>query len=371
MNLTLATLVAVDSAEHEAHVLYPNLSKPRSAQERRCIYWKTATVCCATVRRCYPEARLCVFTNDPDDLKLEGVWVSQLLERLGVERCFLPFQHFKPPPGVSRKFLNIFYRLDVLEHLANGKGHAEDAILLMDGDIVSAHRIQGLADRLPQQGIWVSSPFAEIHPYRLSSENLSRAQVGDIFRRLEANYPNPFPIWYGGEFIGGRRAALQALVRELERVWALVLERALQPVIYFPNRESFFDNDEYLLSYIFNSGVLPITLASEVCRRMTTLEGVRDIEPDDAMIPFWHVPSEKRRGLALLFTEMRDPESLFWKTDLDDLHRYLGDYVGIPKRRYDLPYTPQEQMERYARIAARWLRRKRKPPVYSHHKAHV
>lgn len=365
MSLTLATILTVDGTEQEGSVLYPNLGKLRPAQERRQIYWQAVNVFCATARRCYPDAQIWVITNDFNDLNLDGMPISRLRERLDVQHCRLPFAEFKPPRGVSRKFLNSFYRMDAVQYLANNAG-AEDGILLLDSDCVFAHRIAELETLIPKNGIWSYTALGAMEPYLVSVENLSRAQMGDTFRVVDATYPNPFPIWYGGEFLGGHRAAFQTLLAEMKRVWKLLLERAVHPPLRFANGESFFDNDEYVLSYVLNEGRIPTTSANEICRRMVTLEGVRNIRPGDEKFPVWHTPSEKRRGLALLFTQSLDPNSLFWKSSSEDFYRYLGDYLGVPHRRHDLPYDPREQVERITRIGARWIRRKLSPARYSH-----
>jgi hypothetical protein len=70
----------------------------------------------------------------------------------------------------------------------------------------------------------------------------------------------------------------------------------------------------------------------------------------------WHLPGEKERGLALLYEQARDTRSMFWQTPLADFANYLGAFVGIPRRRHDVPYSRMKRAERHARAFVRRLR---------------
>lgn len=356
MNQTIVTFLCVDTDSSAASVTYPNIGNGVSPQKRHTLYWKNAVVSLATARRCLPRARLCVVTNDLHDPEFEGGTLNVLLKRLGVERIALPFDHFLPPPGISKTFRNVFYRFDVIRYLA---AHADlgESMFLTDGDCVWTRAVPDLDTRHPRTGLWLSSPYGVRDPQLKYPHRLSRADLGDWYRRLDPLYPEPHPTYYGGEFIGGRRMAWEKLSASLQEGWTRISADRADGPMRLANGLSFFDNDEIILNYVYNSHQLAVTLADGFMRRIFTLEGISDVKPTDVDLPLWHLPSEKRRGFVLLFDRVLDLNSDFWKSPLRDFHKVLGNYLGVPTRRFDLPYTPQQQIERHARMGARWLRR--------------
>lgn len=356
MNPTVVTFLCVDTDTSAASSAYPNIGKTVSPRERRTLYWKNVVVSLATARRCLPGARLCVATNDLRDLKFDASTLNDLLKRLGVDRIALPFVHFLPLPGVSKTFRNVFYRFDVIRYLAT---HADlgESIILTDSDCVWTRALPALDTRVPQTGLWLSSPYGVRDPQLKHPHRLSRAELGDFYRQLNPDYPEPHPTCYGGEFIGGRHAAWDQLSASLQAVWTRIAVDRAAGALHLPNGWGLFDNDELILNFVYNSRQLGVTLADGFMRRIITLEGVSNVKPADVDLPLWHLPSEKRRGFVLLFDRVLDLNSDFWKSPIEEFHRVLGNYLGVPARRFDLPYTPPQQMERHARIGARWLRR--------------
>ena len=189
------------------------------------------------------------------------------------------------------------------------------------------------------------------HPHKLS-----RADLGAVYRQLNPAYPEPFPTYFGGEFIGGRGAAWQVLQSGLQDVWLEIFKTSQQQSLRLPNGANLFDNDEYILNYVYNAHQIPITLANDFMRRVITLEGAHTVKRGDTEFSLWHLPLEKTRGMMLLLLQMMDPHSAFWHTSPNEFGTYLGQYVGIPKRVYDVPYTPRQRLERVVRAPIRWLR---------------
>ncbi len=355
MNVTLATFLCVDTDAARDASWYPAIGRTVSSDARRAIYWKNVLVSCATARRCAPDARVCVYTNDDADLDLNGASLHDVLNKLSVTRVFLPYEKFVPPQGASRKFRNAYYRFDVIQALAEQAG-TEDALILHDSDCVWIRAVNDLARKIPVQGLWLSAPRPLYPPQLRYPFKQSRADFGALYRAISPAYPEPFPKYYGGEFIGGRRAAFQQLRAELEWVWQRVAAMNCQAPVRLANGEGIYDNDEYILNFICNRGVMPVTLTTGWMRRIQTLEGLRDVRLADMDLTLWHLPSEKRRGLLSLTAQALDRASPFWQTPLAEFANYLGAYVGIPKRRYDVPYTARARAEYYARNVARGIR---------------
>ena len=355
MTVTLVTFVCVDTEPALDASLYPAIGKTVSSETRRRIYWENALVNCATARRCVPDARVCVFTNDNDDVVLYDTTLHRALNALQVERIVLPFTRFVPPSGAAVKFRNAFYRLNVLRALAHSL-RADDAAILYDSDCVWTRAAADLEQQIPQAGLWLSTPRKLFPPHLRYPVQQSRADFGALYRALDKAYPEPYPIYYGAEFIGARGAALQALLAQLEIAWARVAEMSAHAPVRLHNGESIYDNDEYLLNFVCNNKVMPVTLATGFMRRIQTLEGLRDVRTSDLALRMWHLVSEKRFGLLLLTPQVLQNDSAFWKTPLAEFANYLGAYVGIPKRKYHAPRTPRQEMEFAARMIARRVR---------------
>ncbi len=355
MTATIATFLCVDDSTATSSQ-YPNLGTRYSPNERRIAYWKNILVSCATARRCVPNARLQVFTNDTADADIHGRSLHALLNELEITRVTLSFVHYLPPQGVAKSYRNIFYRFDIVRHLAETGTGTDGPVLLIDSDCLWTRPVSDLAERIPHQGLWLYSPYGERPPYLKHPHKLSRADLGAFYRQLNPAYPEPFPTYFGGEFIGGRGAAWQALQSGLQDLWLEIINTSQQQPIRLPNGKSIFDTDEYILNYVYNAHQIPITFANDFMRRVITLEGARTVKRGDTEFSLWHLPLEKTRGMMLLLSQVTDAHSAFWNTSLNEFGTYLGQYVGIPKRVYDVPRTPRQRLERFVRAPLHWLR---------------
>lgn len=352
----IATFLCVDTDPQDASSFYPELGGPRPAGVRRTLYWKNVTVFCATARRCNPDARILIVTNDTPDLDLDGRPLRQILDQLKVETAYTPFQEFKPSLELSARFLNIFYRYDVIRALGQEIAPDADAIFLMDSDCVWTHPLPDLSTLLQPDTLLISNPYGERKPNRRHPDRLSRADMGKLFGTLDPVYPNKYPTWYGGEMVGGSGAAFRTFYAELKRVWALVLDYAKHAPPRFVNGLSIMDSDEYVSAYVYNRGVVKIHIEPGFFRRVYTQEFPNTVRAADLDLAVWHLPGEKERGLLLLFQQAVQTNSPFWQTPLSEFPRYLGSFVGIPRRQHDLPYPTLKRAERHARALVRRLR---------------
>lgn len=353
---TIATFLSVDTETQDAESFYPELGGKRSADVRRALYWKIVLVFCATARRCQPEAQIVVVTNDAVDFTVEGKPLQCLFDELRVERVFTPFREFKPAPDLSARFLNNFYRFDVLRALAFEITPRAGTTLLMDGDCVWTQPVANWETLVPQNTLLITNPYGEHPPFERHTDRLSRADMGALYRRVDETYPEKYPDWFGGELIGGSTETLRAFYHEFKRAWALLGNYARQTPLRFPNGLSLFDNDEYVTAYLYNRGTVATHIEPGFFRRIYTQEFPNTVRPSDLQISVWHVPGEKERGLRLLSSQVMDRSSAFWHTPLEQFPHYLGAYVGIPRRQYDMPYHPLKRAERHTRALVRRLR---------------
>lgn len=353
---TIATFLCIDTETQDAESFYPELGGKRPSDVRRALYWKIVLVLCATARRCQPDARLVVVTNDAGNFTFDGRSLQRLLDQLRVEKAFTPFCEFKPSPKLSARFLNVFYRYDVLRALAFDIAADSDGILLMDGDCVWTQPVTNWGNLLRHNTLLLTNPYGKHAPFERHTDRLSRADMGALYRRVDETYPEKYPDWFGGELIGGSAETLRLYYAEFKRAWTLMTAYASRAPLRFHNGLSLFDADEYITAYLYNRGALATHVEPGFFRRIYTQEFPNTVRPSDMNVAVWHVPGEKERGLSLLAGQVVDPASAFWQTPLNEFPAYLGAYVGIPRRLYDMPYSPLKRAERHARAFVRRLR---------------
>lgn len=334
--INIVTSICVDTSLEESASKYPQLGNP-SAKERRKLYWKLATTFSFSSLRCNPQNRHIIFTNDEAPVKIGRIDLKEELQKRGIEIQILPFETFVPPSGSSKTFRNAFYKLDVIKALGEIENSSS---ILLDSDCLWTQPNEELKSIISCGKILLYDPFNRIDPFQREPAGLSRADIGKLYSSIDPDYPEPYPIWYGGELIAGRHNKLKKIAEELESFFHIVTKMAKENALLFSNGQSIFDGDEFISTYVYNKqsyneqGV-EIVEAGAYLKRIWTAYHLNTIEAPDINIPIWHLPSEKTSGLQQVFNEAIRDSSEFWRVPLQDFNRYLGEYVGVPeKKRY-------------------------------------
>ena len=323
--MDIVTSLCVDDARHPA-ARYAQLLDLKAEQRRR-IYWQCVVVFFASSVRCNPRARHRFFTNDQAPITLHNVDCRRFLEGIGVEINLLPFVEFQPPAGFSTLFRNAFYKLEVLRALAAPEAGASS--LLLDSDCVWTRPEPALARTVAAgPGLLLFDVLADTTP-DTKIENLSRRDIGATYREIYPDYPVEVPIYFGGEVVGGSRAALGQLVGELQATWQHLAQAYPTAPPRLCTQESLYDNDEYVTNLVYNRSGRPWVDAAPFIRRLWTSYRYRNVLPTDAQLPIWHLPSEKLQGLPVLCRRALRVDSWFWRVPLADFGGYLGKYLGV------------------------------------------
>jgi|GEM_PF-2145366 len=344
----IATCICIDTDENDANILYRGLSsKPLASDVRRTIYWRLVTTFCCSSIRCNPNEDHYVYTNDPDEIIIDRINIKKFLKKIGVKIIILPFQKFVPLPEHCKSFKNAFYKLEVIAKL----GTNEDAAsLLVDSDCLWHKYNEKLLSTINSDNYILLRDTYEVNDYWIEQpHHISRAGMGNVYSEINSNYPTPYPIWYGGEFIGGRGRNLQTIARELIVLIDDLRARNLNPPM--SKIRNLFDNEEYVSNFAYNKKLVNIYESKEFIKRIYTTgrdepkmkdtamqESTYNVTSQDFNIPIWHLPGEKQNGLQFIFQEAINPRSKFWKVPLNEFTTYLGRYVGIPERRKDLAF---------------------------------
>jgi hypothetical protein len=337
MTSQIVTSICVDEQPDDALSVYPMLGGAKDSNERRAIYWRLVTLFCCTSIRCNPEHQHLVYTNDKNDVFIGNVNIKKFLSDLGVDVVELSFKTFSPPNTLSKRFKNAFYKLEVIQALGMSGQPVDTSSILLDSDCIWANISPQLHSTIQEPKILLYDIYKKDDPFeKHPAHNLSMADIGKVFKSIDPACPEPYPIWYGGEIIGGRSSVMKVIANELENVFNQIIEQSKTHQYLFANGQNIFDGMEHFTSLVYNKKLTEIGDASKFIKRLYTGETLNNVEPEDINLPIWHLPAEKQRGMLLLFKEAVRLNSKFWSVEPKNFSHYLGEYVGIPTRKKDI-----------------------------------
>lgn len=346
MNIT--TCLAIDKLEDTG--LYPQLQFA-NLKKRREIYWKLVFVFCCSGIRCRPNDTHLVYTNDLDDVIANGFNITRRLRELGVQIIPLEFEKYDPGAKLSKQFRNCFYRMDVLEALSKRSG----ASLLLDNDVIWTRPAPDLTAAMESGKLCVYDIYTRADTPELKfPHNLSMAEMGETFREIDPNYPVQYPIWYGGEAVGGSQQCLQHLTKALETHFFAVKNKMIadDKLIVMKNGTPMFNTDEFMFSYVYNLPEFDKQPLNSWVRRLWT-QGNTNVQPDSANAALWHLPQEKQVGFRMLYEDAVNDKSKFWTTPVEVFYEYTGPLTGIPSRRKDWRYFNIKAQIKISNLRAR------------------
>lgn len=310
-------------------VLYP-LLHGLNRQKRHDVYWRCAAVSLASFARTSHGNELVLYT-DADFRQSAPQNVINIIEEIGIVVIKLPFDHFRPPSGVSSRFRNAFYKLEVIHDLSRGTQSA----MLVDTDVVAIRNMDQLG--------FDSGAFLHIYePYADSWSPEHSTEFGDFIEQLFDERKTLPTRYAGGEFIAGsvdRLAELSSLAKEaFDRACHLSKSGELRAR---GDGKSIFDNDEFVLSAAVNqldyytgltSGAACSVTSNHRLRRIYTNTRYFTAVPSDVDLILWHLPAEKTRGFGKVFRSILDSESWFWTATPELYIRDMGMRMGVPNR---------------------------------------
>ncbi len=325
----VCTYLCVDTEESDEGVEYP-LMGSLSADERRIFYWRLALVLMITSKRCNPNQRHVIITNDKADVVYQGQDLRAWLAVHGIETAYLPFKAFRWPKGTSKRFTNAYYKLECQGLMATwGKPS-----ILLDTDVVWARRDAGLEQALAAGQTLMYDPHERgADPDSRQYGATSMRDFGNIFRELDPTYPNPTPVALGGEVAAASPAVCAEIYRDCLHGFNLVVERLHkgQPLPDEPRGLHLVNSADTLLSF----GVCrrtDLVWINPWLKRMYNIGFLNNLKPGDEQKPLWHLPGEKHRGLSNLYAFIMEGDPRFWQADDEARARFLGAVCGVPRR---------------------------------------
>ncbi|MBP1135102.1 hypothetical protein JOE31_001334 [Arthrobacter sp. PvP023] len=303
---------------------FAQISENSASEEFRDIYRRCIGVFFASARRANPDARLVLYLNKPWDDSASRVsrQIGILLSGLRVEMRVISYDHV-PPPSFTEAWRNQFFVIDVLKHIHVGLS-PNDVAVILDSDVVwtSAAKADEFWDSVHSSGL-ASYQVGYDNSYKVNG--LSIGDLQNLMSRL--NLESPGRLTYcGGEIVGGTADGIETLFVNADRIWSLLMDQHLIDT-------SLAFEEAHVLSMAYACMGHEPGSADRFIRRLWTQPlKPRNVAVNDTTLALWHVPAEKKYGLARLYRHLvshglerfgREPDSRF--------RTRVARQLGIPK----------------------------------------
>jgi hypothetical protein len=316
----ISTWIYLDNPDESSE--YPQVGKASHLQSFQNVYWKCIAVFYALSVRMNPERKHILFSNQTwEDLPMvEGFDLKNFLQNMNVELVTLPLK-WQTPEGFFGKWRNQFYIFDVLAYVES-RFKDNESLLVLDSDCLINRSLDGLFVEIQRQGLMVLPlPYAENH----NINGITRMDMQKIFKEilfLEKD-SMPIPIYFGGEVFAANISNIKKINQIAPKLWDEMIKR------HQSGRHKLNEEAHFLSFCYFRIGYYGVL--DSFIKRIWTSPKHNNVEISDVNLPIWHLPSEKKGGIALLFEKLKHNSQLLDHTDAEIPHE-LGKYLGLPKR---------------------------------------
>lgn len=318
----ICTWIYLDSPEERSE--YPQVGQQSHLFEFQKTYWKCIAVFFACSVHFNPGRKHVLFTNKPvaELPDIDGLDMKAFLANLKVEVVTFPMT-WQTPSGYYPKWRNQFFVFDIFQHFEQHFGEKDPAFLLLDSDCIIRHSLDDLFADIRKNGLMVlPMPFEADHDIN----GITRKDMREIYTDLDGKDPGFNPVYYGGEFFAATLEQVKRINQMFPPVWEAMMQR-------FKEGKKKFHYEGPTLSYLYYR-IGKFGIADRFIKRIWTSAKYSNVEPRDFDLHIWHVPAEKKEGIALLLKKIVSGK-LFNQSD-PDLIQEMGGYLGIPKRTHYL-----------------------------------
>jgi hypothetical protein len=317
-NEYICTWIYLDSPEERSE--YPQVGAQSHLFAFQKTYWKCVAAFFACSVHFNPGRRHVLFSNKPEaELpEVDGLDLRKFLAERRVEVVTFPMT-WQTPPGYYPKWRNQFFVFDIFRHFEAHFGENDPAFVLLDSDCIIRHSLDELFAEIRKNGLMVLPiPFAEDHDIN----GITRQDMRQIYAELDGEDPGKPPIYFGGEFFAATLENVQRVNQMFPPVWATMMQR-------FREGKKKFHYEGPTLSYLYHR-IGKFGIADRFIKRIWTSAKYSNLEARDFDLHIWHVPAEKKEGIALLLQKI--VAGGFFQKPEPALVRTMGGYLGIPKR---------------------------------------
>lgn len=308
----VATGFVADTADMASD--YPSAGRDSSGAKFQDVYWRCITAFLFSAKINAQECRLILFSNiNPPSV--DGVDLSRVFEKLGVNVVILPLTHRLP--NVS-KWGNVFYFMDILEALPKFCEN-QGRFALFDSDVVLTGSIMPLMRRIGEAGIV---------GYRVDSaededvNGLSMAQAARLAEQWTGSVqPKTIPH-LGGELLAFDLSRRAEILLVFAALWDGIIARA--------KGLDTIRTEEHLWSVAAAAKDWHVADGNDQIKRLWTARNYRTVDKSDQSLPIWHLPAEKRYGFVDMFRWMAD-RNFDTTLSSSEFNKIAASCFGIPR----------------------------------------
>lgn len=264
---------------------FPSAGGNSANPKVQAIYWRCIASLFASARITNPAQRLALFCNVRPPV-LAGVDIAKVLEGYGVELRLTPLTA-RLPQGRTAAWGNVLYFFDILTAL---EGEPDDLrFALVDSDVLVT---------APLEPLWALFDAEEFAGYIVETavdapvNGLTRREMAKVASGLTGRDFAPLPH-FGGELFATTISAW----RRNRTVFDTMLEQASSGT----GPAAGVLTEEHIFSIAFALLDQPASNAQGIIKRIWTSPRHSTAAPGDENLPIWHLPAEKRYGLADLY----------------------------------------------------------------------
>lgn len=279
----LATGLVIDRPEEASR--FPSAGGSSADPRVQAVYWRCAVMLFASARINNPDQRLALFSNVQPP-RVDGVEIAAILDRYGVEVHRVPLTA-RLAGGRTAAWGNVLYFLDILADLHRRERHCN--IALVDCDVLVTAPLAPLFARIA-----VSSFVG----YRLASapdediNGMSRQAMAAAASAI-AGTPIPPPAHFGGELFGTTMASWTEHSPLFDALYRQSMAGAGPGAAIL--------TEEHIYSIALALIGQGVTDGNDFMKRIWTSPQHNTAAPGDETLPLWHLPAEKRYGLADMY----------------------------------------------------------------------
>lgn len=324
--MNICTWIYCDEEHEESE--YPQVGKKSSHKKFQEVYWRCVATFFATSCRNNPKANHFLFTNVDKVPEINGFNLDEFLtKKLQVKLIKLSLT-YRTPDGYYGSWKNQFYLFDILKHIVSANSEDNANYVILDSDCVWLRSADEIESKIDQYGLLTMTADVD-DDTEFVMNGLSRNDMRTIYEEMLGRKINHVPYYFGGEWFAANVREIKKVVRELDEVWEENMER-------YARNKAKFNEEAQMLSYVYYKLGYKEKTANRIIKRMwTQLKGFNNVVEGDRALTIWHLPSEKKLGLARLYREIICPDSFFWSApDGDSILNYMSRIMGIPKRSF-------------------------------------
>lgn len=228
------------------------------------------------------------------------------------------------PPGYYGKWQNQFYVLDVARTVLEQTPADGDVVLVLDSDCV-------ITGRIDEEVVGEEGLASLVIPTAADEEEngVSPRAMGALARTFPdsawSGSSDATAPYLGGEVLAARADVLRRILDRGEELFPWALRRRQEGL---PS----LNEEAHLLSLAVHTLGLQWTDASVFIDRLWTQPWkFRTVRPGSERLSIWHLPAEKKTGIARLDRAVHDQSGWFWQAAPDVwLHR-AGQLTSVPR----------------------------------------